>query len=99
MAGEQSPSDEDAVGAQAPEPEGAVTLEGAARLLHEVFGSLLDADYLMGKTELRDTIAARFELSELAAEELCDDLERADRIRFVRTAEGTAWHIPGEPPA
>jgi len=95
MAGEQGSSEEDPVGTQALEPE-AVTLERAARVLHEVFGPLLDADYLAGKTELRDAVAARFELSQLAAEELCDDLERADRIRFVRTAEGAAWHIPSE---
>ena len=76
-----------------------MTLERAARVLHEVLGPLLDADYLPGKTELRDAVAARFELSQLAAEELCDDLERAGRIRFVRTAEGAAWHIPSEGPA
>src|SRR5690348_10998640 len=69
------------------------TLERAARVLLEVFGPLVDADYLPGKTELRDTLAARFELSQLLAEELCDELERAERIRFVRTAEGAGWHI------
>ncbi len=36
------------------------------------------------------------ELSLLEAEELCDDLERADRVRFVKTAEGSAWHIHPE---
>ena len=58
------------------EPE-SVTLERAARALCEVFGPLVDADYLPGKTELRDALAARFELSQLLAEELCDELERA----------------------
>lgn len=72
-----------------------VTLDRAARALHEMFGPLVDADYLPGKTELRDALAFRFELSQLLAEELCDELERADRIRFVRTAEGSAWHIHG----
>lgn len=70
-----------------------VTLERAARFLHEAFGSLVDADYLDGKTQLRDALAARFEVSELVAEDLCDELERAERLRFVRTVEGAAWHI------
>jgi hypothetical protein len=74
------------------EPE-LCTLERAARVLREMFGPLVDADYLPGKTELRDALAGHFELSQLLAEELCDELERADRIRFVRTAEGSAWHI------
>lgn len=77
------------------EPE-LVTLERAARALYEFFGPLVDADYLQGKTELRDALAERFELSQLVAEELCDELERAERIRFVRTAEGSAWHIHAE---
>ena len=70
-----------------------VTLEVAARFLHETFGSLVDADYLDGKTRLRDAVSARFELSDLVAEDMCDELERAARIRFVRTTEGAAWHI------
>jgi hypothetical protein len=70
-----------------------VTLERAARFLHDTFGSLVDADYLDGKTRLRDALESRFELSDLVAEDLCDELERADRVRFVRTAEGSAWHI------
>jgi hypothetical protein len=69
------------------------TLERAARALHDTFGSLVDADYLPGKTALRDALAARFELSQLLAEELCDELERAGRLRFVRTVEGAAWHV------
>jgi hypothetical protein len=74
-----------------------VTLERAARFLHETFGSLVDADYLDGKTRLRDALEARFELSDLVAEDLCDELERAYRVRFVRTAEGAAWHIHADP--
>lgn len=70
-----------------------VTLDRAARALLDVFGPLVDADYLTGKTEMRDALAACFELSLLLAEELCDELERADLIRFVRTAEGAGWHI------
>jgi len=69
------------------------TPERALKALYEVFGPLVDADYLPGKTELRDALAARFELSQLLAEELCDELERAGRLRFVTTAEGAAWHI------
>ncbi len=99
MGDEQDRSEEEPDGTAEVEAGGAVTLERAAKVLNEVFGPLLDADYLSGKTELRDAVAARFELSQLAAEELCDDLERADRIRFVRTAEGAAWHIPSEGPA
>ena len=70
-----------------------VTLERAVRTLYEIFGPLVDADYLTGKTELRDALAARFELSQLVAEEVCDELERGERIRFVRTPEGSAWHV------
>ena len=77
------------------EPE-MVTLERAARALYETFGALVDADYLTGKTELRDALAARFELSQLVAEDLCDELERVERIRFVRTPEGSAWHVHAE---
>jgi hypothetical protein len=73
-----------------------VTLDRAVRALHHIFGPLVDDDYLPGKTELRDALAAGFGLSILTAEELCDELERAGRIRFVRTEEGTAWHIHDE---
>ncbi|APR74941.1 Hypothetical protein A7982_00287 [Minicystis rosea] len=70
-----------------------VTVESAGRLLAEEFGPLVDADYLPGKTLLCDTLAAHFGVSVLTAEELCDELERAERIRFVRTDDGAAWHI------
>jgi len=76
-------------------PDG-VTLERATRTLHEVFGPLLDADYVTGKTVLRDALAERFTLSQLEAEDLCDELERSARVRFVRTADGAAWHIHAE---
>lgn len=76
-----------------------VTLERAARVVEEVFGPLVDADYLQGKTLLCDAIAARLGVSILTAEELCDELERAARIRFVRTDDGAAWHIHSEPDA
>jgi hypothetical protein len=70
-----------------------VTLERAAYELYGMFGALLDADYIQGKTIFRDALADRFELSQCVAEYLCDELERAERIRFVRTAEGAGWHI------
>lgn len=74
-----------------------VTLEGAGRALLEAFGPLMEADYVPGKTDLRDALAARFEISLLEAEDLCDELERAEVVRFVETAEGPAWNIrPGE---
>ncbi|MFT3766222.1 MAG: hypothetical protein QM820_12020 [Minicystis sp.] len=73
-----------------------VTLEHAARLLADSFGPLVDADYLQGKTLLCDALAAHFGISILTAEELCDELERAERIRFVRTDDGAAWHIHAE---
>ncbi len=74
-----------------------VTLDRAVKVLRHIFGPLVDDDYLPGKTELRDALAAGFGLSILTAEELCDELERAERIRFVRTDEGAAWHIHDEP--
>lgn len=73
-----------------------VTLERAARLLEDTFGPLVDADYLGGKTLLCDALAARYGISILTAEELCDELERAEKIRFVRTEDGAAWHIHNE---
>lgn len=73
-----------------------VTLERAARLLADTFGPLVDADYLAGKTMLCDALAAHFGISILTSEELCDELERAERIRFVRTEDGAAWHIHSE---
>jgi hypothetical protein len=72
-----------------------ITLERAAQALVEILGPLVYADFLVGKTEMRDALAARFQISQLEAEDLCDDLERADRVRFVSTPEGSAWHIRG----
>jgi len=73
-----------------------VTVERAARLLDDVLGPLVDADYLMGKTLLCDALAEHLGISILRAEELCDELERTERIRFVRTEDGVAWHIRSE---
>lgn len=68
---------------------------GAARALLEIFGSTLDADYLTGKTLFRDALCERFAVSLLEAEDLCDELERANRILFVQTESGAGWHIHG----
>lgn len=74
-----------------------VSVEGGLRYLHETFGPLVDADYVPGKTLFCEALAARFEISILTAEEICDELERTARIRFVRTEDGAGWHIHGEP--
>jgi hypothetical protein len=66
----------------------------AAEELERTFGVLVDADYVTGKTQFRDALCASFGVSQLEAEELCDDLERAEVIRFVDSPElGTGWSI------
>jgi hypothetical protein len=76
-----------------------VTEIEACKALEEEFGSSVDADYVPGKTRFRDVLAARFGLSHLSAEDLCDALERSGRIRFMNSAEGMGWniHIGPEP--
>jgi hypothetical protein len=69
----------------------------AAEALHQEFGALVDADYMPGKTLLRDALCDRFGLSQLAAEELCDELEGAGMLRFVTTPDGVGWHIHPDP--
>ena len=76
--------------------EAIVTPTSAAHTLLAAFGPLLDADYLPGKTRFRDALSEEFVLSELTAEELCDELERARMIRFVSDPTGTSWHIHAE---
>lgn len=73
-----------------------VTLERAAQALFALFGPLVGADYLDGKTAFRDALVNRFGLSELAAEQMCDELERVDRIHFVRTEDEFAWRVEPE---
>jgi hypothetical protein len=67
--------------------------ESAARTLRERFGAFVDADYLQGKTAMRDALCEQLELSLLEAEELCDSLEASNVLRFVRTPDGVGWHI------
>lgn len=74
-----------------------VTEDDAARALVDAFGPAMEADYLPGKTRLRDAITARFDVSALAAEELCDALERAGRIKFVSGALGSAFWLSAGP--
>ena len=71
-----------------------VTVETAARLLADRFGALFDANYLAGKTRSRETGARELGVSILVAEELCDELERAGRIRFVGGEDGAGWPRP-----
>lgn len=76
-----------------------VTLERAARVLADRFGALLDAEYLLGKTLFREVVASELGVSVLTAEELCDELERAGKIRFVTSEDGVGWHVHVEPDA
>jgi hypothetical protein len=69
----------------------------AGETLLAEFGPLVSTDYLLGKTQFRDILCLRFGLSQLQAEELCDELERSTIIRFVQSAEGRGWHIHLEP--
>src|SRR5689334_10366979 len=72
------------------------TMATAVRCLHDRFGSVLEAEYVPGKTELRDTLSGSLRISLLEAEDLCDELERAGSIGFIRTGEGFGWHIHAE---
>ncbi len=65
----------------------------ATRELHDQFGTLVDDDYVPGKTVMRDALCETFGLSLLASEEICDALEAAGALRFVETPEGRGWHI------
>lgn len=70
-----------------------VTLDLAAEALLEAFGLLVEAEYLVGKTAFRDALCARFDVSQLEAEELVDGLEGAGWIRFVESEEGVGFRI------
>jgi hypothetical protein len=70
-----------------------IGLARAGETLLAEFGPLVSTDYLPGKTQFRDTLCERFGLSQLQAEELCDELERTAILRFVQSVEGSGWHI------
>ncbi|WP_437575560.1 hypothetical protein [Sorangium sp. So ce887] len=70
-----------------------VALDLAAEILAGALGSLIDADYVQGKTQFRDVLCARIDISQLEAEELVDDMERSGRIRFIGVEEGRGWHV------
>ncbi len=70
-----------------------ITLDRAAEALLAELGGLIDADYVTGKTRLRDALCARFDLSQIEAEEIVDDLEASDRIRFIDSEEGEGFRI------
>ena len=80
-------------GAFVPSP---ATIDAAVRCLYDFFGSVLEAEYVPGKTTFRDALVVSLGISQLAAEELCDELERAGRIGFIRTSESFGWHIHTE---
>ncbi|MCC6552041.1 MAG: hypothetical protein IT372_03335 [Polyangiaceae bacterium] len=70
-----------------------ITLDRAAEALLAELGGLIDADYVTGTTRLRDALCARFDLSQIEAEEIVDDLEASDRIRFIDSEEGEGFRI------
>lgn len=70
-----------------------VALDLAAEILAAALGSLIDADYVQGKTHFRDVLCDRIDISQLEAEELVDDMERSGRIRFIGAEEGRGWHV------
>lgn len=70
-----------------------VGLARAADALREAFGPTPEAEYVPGKTLFRDELCDRFGLSQLEAEQLCDQLEQAGVIRFVSDDRGVGWLI------
>ncbi|WP_437620600.1 hypothetical protein [Sorangium sp. So ce1151] len=70
-----------------------LALDLAAEILAGTLGALVDADYVQGKTQFRDVLCSRIDISQLEAEELVDDMERSGRIRFVGAEEGRGWHV------
>ncbi|WP_437753920.1 hypothetical protein [Sorangium sp. So ce1389] len=70
-----------------------LALDLAAEILVGMLGALVDADYVQGKTQFRDVLCGRIDISQLEAEELVDDMERSGRIRFVGAEEGRGWHV------
>jgi hypothetical protein len=76
-----------------------LALDLAAEILASTLGPLVDADYVQGKTQFRDVLCARIDISQLEAEELIDDLERSGRVQFIGAEEGRGWHVEQGPSA
>lgn len=70
-----------------------LALDLATEILASTLGPLVDADYVQGKTQFRDVLCARIDISQLEAEELIDDLERSGRVQFIGAEEGRGWHV------
>ncbi|HVK64412.1 MAG TPA: hypothetical protein VM694_08060 [Polyangium sp.] len=80
------------------EPEETFVLgpASAGRALRARFGTFVGADYLPGKTAMRDALCDRFGVSQLEAEELCDALEASGALRFISTPDGEGFHIDSD---
>lgn len=80
-----------------PGTDDAARLGDAAELLLDKFGSHVEMPYLPGKTAFRDELYARFQVSLLEAEELCDSLEGAGLIAYhegrTEDEESAGWNI------
>lgn len=89
MATNTRPSVEDA--------ERATRLGDAAELLLEAFGPHVELEYLAGKTAFRDALYAKWKVSLLEAEELCEALERGGLIAYheahIEDEESAGWNI------
>jgi hypothetical protein len=81
------------VAGETPVEEVVIGARRAVDALHDAFGSLVDADYLPGKTLFRDALCERLGVTALQAEELVDELEAMGRLRFVSSEEGIGWHV------
>ncbi|MRG92497.1 hypothetical protein [Polyangium spumosum] len=68
----------------------------AGRALRDRFGTFVGADYVPGKTAMRDALVERFGISQLDAEELCDALEASGALRFISTPDGEGFHIDSD---
>jgi hypothetical protein len=68
----------------------------AGRALRERFGAFVGAEYLFGKTAMRDALCEQFGISQLEAEELCDALESAGALRFISTPDGEGFRIDSD---
>ena len=74
----------------------ALTPAHALEVLGHALGPAFDAEYVLGKTRMRDLLCARLGASELEAEEMVDDLERSGALPFTDSPGGGTFRI--EPP-